>query len=132
MKDKRTSVLIISVSAIAIALAVMVTFINPSQDMSFAFGEPKKFEEHFKSCLEKVDNVVDCLPVTISPSSGAPEDASQTSMAPVNTEDQLSLVQQCSTNNLGCDPHIENVQRDIYQVPVHRVTNKGSNTRSTN
>ena len=124
MKDKRTSVLIISVSAIAITLAVMVTFINPSQDMSFAFGEPKKFEEHFKSCLEKVDNVVDCLPVTISPSSGAPEDASQTSMAPVNTEDQLSLVQQCSTNNLGCDPHIENVQRDIYQIPYRELPTK--------
>ncbi len=124
MKDKRTSVLIISVSALAIALAVMVTFFNPSQDLSFAFGEPKKFEEHFKSCLEKVDNVVDCLPVTISPSSGAPEDASQTSIAPVNTEDQLSLVQQCSTNNLRCVPHIENVQRDIYQVPYTELPTK--------
>ena len=67
MKDKRISVVIISVSAIAIALALKVTFINPSQDLSFAFEETKKFEEHLKSCLKKVDHVADCLPVTISP-----------------------------------------------------------------
>ena len=124
MKDKRISVVIISVSAIAIALALKVTFINPSQDLSFAFEETKKFEEHLKSCLKKVDNVADCLPVTISPSSGAPEVTSQTPIAPVNIEDQLTLVQLCSTSNLRCDPHIENVQRDIYQVPFAELPTK--------
>jgi hypothetical protein len=117
VKDRRTAFVIISVSAVAIALALTVTIANPSQDLTFAFGEPNEFQRRLDSCLEKADNVVNCLPSTISPSSGEPKDISQLPVTPVNIADQLSLLQQCLAGGEGCSPNVRSVQRDIFQVP---------------
>jgi subtilisin family serine protease len=117
VKDRRTAIVIISVSAIAMALALKVTIDNPSQDLTFAFGEPNEFQRQLDSCLKKADNVVNCLPSTISPSSSEPEDTSQTPVTPVNAADQLSLLQNCLSNEEGCSPSVDSVRRDIFQVP---------------
>jgi hypothetical protein len=114
VKDLRTWTVIISVSAVAIILAMIVTVANPSQDLSFAFGEPREFERHLTSCLKKSDNVVNCLPVTISPSSGALGNTPQ--VQPINTADQLSLLQRCISDG-ACTPTISFPQRDVFQVP---------------
>jgi hypothetical protein len=128
VKDLRTTTVIISVSAVAIILAMIVTVANPSQDLSFAFGEPREFERHLTSCLKKSDNVVNCLPVTISPSSGALGNTPQVQppssgalgntpqVQPINTADQLSLLQRCISDG-ACTPTISFPQRDVFQVP---------------
>ena len=117
MKDRLTAIVIISVSAIAMALALKVTIDNPSQDLTFAFGEPNEFQRQLDSCLKKADNVVNCLPSTISPSSSEPEDTSQTPVPPVIAADQLTLLQNCLSNEEGCSPNVDSVRRDIFQVP---------------
>ena len=114
MKDRLTAIVIISVSAIAMALALKVTITNPSQVLTFAFGEPNEFQRQLDSCLKKADNVVSCLPSTISPSSSEPEDTSQTPVTPVNAADQLTLLQNCFTNGEGCSPNVDSVRRDIF------------------
>jgi hypothetical protein len=129
VKDRRASIAIISVSAIAITLALTVTITNPSQDLTFVFGEPNEFQRQLDSCLEKADNVVNCLPSTISPSSSEPQDTSRTPSTPVNNPadtsqstitpmnavDQISLFQQCSESREGCSPSLYSVRRDIFQ-----------------
>ena len=84
MKDRRTAIVIIFVSAIAMTLALTVTIANPSQDLTFAFGEPNEFQRKLDSCLKKADNVVNCLPSTISPSSSEPESTTQAPLTPVS------------------------------------------------
>jgi hypothetical protein len=117
VKDRRTAFVIISVSAIAVALALTVTIANPSQDLTFAFGEPNEFQRRLDSCLKKADNVVNCLPSTISPSSGEPGDIPQIPVTPVNIADQLALLQYCLSGGEECSPSVGSVQRDIFQVP---------------
>ena len=130
MKDRQVAILIISVSATAIALASTVTIANPSQDLTFAFGEPNEFQRKLDSCLKKADNVVNCLPSTISPSSqstGPSEssdgsESSSQSTGPsessdgsesVLIQDQLDLINFCLEN--GCSPNIYEIDRDLYQ-----------------
>ena len=136
MKDRRTAIVIIFVSAIAMTLALTVTIANPSQDLTFAFGEPNEFQRKLDSCLKKADNVVNCLPSTISPSSSEPENITQAPITPVNgppsseaqdttqapvtpviAADQLTLLQNCLSNGEGCSPNVDSVRRDIFQVP---------------
>ena len=93
------------------------------------------FRGELDSCLKKADNVVSCLPSTISPSSSDPVDTSQTPVTPVNAADQLTLLQNCLTNGEGCSPNVDSVRRDIFQVPfkalqVKEVVLEGT-TRST-
>jgi hypothetical protein len=111
VKDKRTTLLIISVSAIAITLALTITISNPSQDLTVAFGEPKEFERQLTSCIKKADNIVDCLPVIISPSSGPAEPIAE----PAIPTNQASLLAYCMSNG-GCG-NIVSVEREVYQQP---------------
>jgi subtilisin family serine protease len=114
VKDRRATILIISVSAMAIALASTVTIANPSQDLTFAFGEANEFQERLDSCLKKADNVVNCLPSTISPSSQStgPSESSDASES-VLIQDQQDLINYCLEN--GCSPNIFEIDRDLYQ-----------------
>jgi subtilisin family serine protease len=114
VKDRQVAILIITVSAMAIALASTVTIANPSQDLTFAFGEPNEFQRRLDSCLKKADNVVNCLPSTISPSSQStgPSESSDASES-ILIQDQLDLINYCLEN--GCSPNIFEIDRDLYQ-----------------
>jgi hypothetical protein len=114
VKDRWTVVLVSSVSAIAIALAAAVTIADPSQDLTFAFGEPNEFQERLDSCLKKADNVANCFFSTVSPSSqsSGPSESSDASDS-VLIGDQSDLINYCLEN--ACSPSVFEIDRDLYQ-----------------
>ena len=120
MKDKKTALAVILISAIAAVLALTVTVTNPSQDLSSAFGAPNEFERELTKCLKIADNVGDCFlsVAAISPSSGPVKDAlPPTTISSVDSSDQLSLLGYCLSSASGCSPSIEYAEKDVYQRP---------------